>query len=82
MQQVAHEDEVLRVQRAVETIALYQAFTQRLAGGRIDHDVDRVADGVHPDKHQHRHCHDDQHRLQQALYEKPDHVGRRINAWA
>ena len=75
MQQVAHEDEILRVQGPVKTVALNQAFAQGLAGRWIDHDIDRVANGIDANKHQHRHRHDDQHRLQQALYEEADHRG-------
>ena len=74
VQHVVHEDEVLLDQRTIEAVALDQRLAQGLIGGRIDHHVDRVADGIDAQEHDDRHGDHDHERLQNALDKKTDHA--------
>ncbi len=58
----------------IEAVALDECLAQRLIGGRVDHHIDRVADGVDANEHDHRHRDDHQKRLQNALDKKTDHT--------
>jgi hypothetical protein len=46
MQHVVHEHEILLDQGTIEAVALDQRFAQGLVRSRIDHHVDRIADGI------------------------------------
>ena len=70
VQHVAHEDEILLDQGTVEAVALDQRLAQRLVGGRVDHHVDRIADGVDAKEDDDRHGDHDHERLQNALDEE------------
>ena len=74
MQHVVHEHEILLDQRTIEAIALDQRFAQGLVGCRIDHHIDRVADGIDAKEHDDRHGDHDHERLQNALNKKTDHA--------
>ena len=74
MEHVAHKDEILLDQRTIEAIALDERFTQGLVRCRVDHHVDRVADGVDAKEHDDRHGDHDHERLKNTLNKKTDHA--------